>query len=143
MANYQIIITRRAIAEGLQRESSLLSINLNDKNDVSMYDRVFIDNDTLLYGAVTNAVGTLTREVMNFVAEHNFNSDFDAYNWTLRKIVTAGLEKDFLEYIVCFAMHEWYIKSLNSNGQNDSFASRATNAMQTILKKLYFKAAPM
>lgn len=143
MATNQIIITRGAIAEELKRESSLLSVNLDDKNGVSMYDRIFVDNDTILYGAVTNAVGNLTREARKFISQHNYNSEFESYNWTLRKVAPDELDRDFLDYIVCFTMHEWYAKSLNNSGQSDTFGTRATNAMHTILKKLYHKPSPM
>lgn len=139
--NNRIIITKADIIEGLQRESSLLSVNLNDDRGVSMYDRVFVENDALLYGVITEAVGNITQEAMAFVQDQTETNQ--QYQWTLTKVVPMGINKDVLEYIVCYAMHEWFIKSLNKNGQGDSFDNRAALSMKNILKKLYFKSAPM
>ena len=139
--NNQITITKADIVEGLQRESSLLSVNLNDDRGVSMYDRVFVENDALLYGAITEAVGNITQEAMAFV--QNQTETNQQYQWTLIKSVPVGIKNDELEYVVCYAMHEWFIKSLNKNGQGDSFDNRAALSMKNILKKLYFKPVPM
>jgi len=139
--NNRITIIKADIIEGLQRESSLLSVNLNDDKGVSMYDRVFIENDALLYGAITEAVGNVTQEAIAFVQDQTETAQ--QYQWTLTKTIPVGIKNDVLEYIVCYAMHEWFIKSLNKNGQGDSFDNRATASLKNILKKLYFKPAPM
>ena len=133
----EVIIEKTKIAEGLERESSLISVNLTDNSGVSMYDRVFIDNDAILAGAVSEAVSTLTKDMQLFVRGYNENRN--SYVWDLDKI-PFGISDDILNYIVCHTMNEWSIKALKKN--DNSFAGRATVSLQNIARKLYFKSRP-
>lgn len=132
-----ITITKAQIADGLERESSLLSVNMNDGNGVSMYDRVFIDNDEILSGAIDEAVNNLTQNMQHFVTAY---SGSNGYTWTLKK-EPLGVKDDMLNYIVDFTMHEWCVKVLHDS--NDSFVGRATAALQNVARKLYFKSCPV
>lgn len=131
-------ILKTKITEGLERESSLLSENLNDNRGVSMYDRVFVDNDAVLAGAVNEAVNNLTQNMQHFITA--YGETCTTYSWTLTK-TPDGLADDVLNYIVDFTMNEWCLKVLKDG--NNSFAGRAAMALQNIARKLYFKSCPV
>lgn len=131
-------IKKTDIIDGMERESSLLSVNLEDKNGVSMYDTVFIDHNELLYGAISEAVGNLTQCMQSFVAV--YGEDAEGYEWSLTKGEPYGLADDVLNYIVDCAMSEWCIKVLKDGGD---YAGRANAALQNVARKLYFKSCPV
>ena len=133
-----IAITKQSITEGLERESSLLSVNLVDKNTVSLYDRVFIYNDSILGGAVSEAISAVLREAARFVT--GYEETRSQYNLSLTKEPHA-IHDDILNYIVCYAMFEWCAKSLKDT--NNTFSTRAAASLKSMLKKLYFKEDPV
>lgn len=130
-------ISKYWITDGLERESSLLSVNLQDKNGVSMYDRVFIDRDEILYGAINEAVSTLTQNMQEFVTSYEETNN--SFIWTLSK-TPYGLHDDIMSYIVNYTMNEWCIKALKD--KDNSFVGRANISLKNVLKKLYFKPRP-
>lgn len=133
-----MLIQKIDITAGLERESSLMSVNLNDNSGVSMYDRVFIDHDEILAGAVNEAVNNLTQNMQVFTTAYSETPT--AYSWTLTK-TPNGLADDVLNYIVDYTMHEWHVKALREGA--DSFGARAAASLQNIARKLYFKSCPV
>lgn len=133
-----IAITKQSITEGLERESSLLSVNLKDNNNVSLYDRVFIYNDSILGGAISEAVNIVLREAARFVV--GYEETVNQYTLTLKKEPYA-IHDDILNYIVCYTMFEWCTKSLQA--KDNTFATRAAASLKSVLKKLYFKEEPV
>ena len=134
-----ITITKAEITAGLERESSFQSINLTDGNNVSIYDKVFIDNDAVLKGAVNEAVNNLTQNMQKFMTSPYSETNAE-YNWTLSKR-PDGIKDDMLNYIVDFTMNEWCLKVLKD--KENSFAGRAVGALKNVARKLYFKSCPV
>lgn len=131
-------ILKSAITEGLERESSLMSINLTDGNNVSLYDKIFIYNDAVLSGAVKEAVSNLIQNLQRFTIAYSETAT--AYNWALSKS-PDGIQDDILNYIVDFTMNEWYNKVLKDKA--NTYGTRAAGVLQNIARKLYFKSCPV